>query len=215
MNLANTTAAEKKSIQKMIDTAPFVLKKGKFEDRSSFVLSALAKHWEKPELFNPEKSSFRTYIFNNAKNLAIDASRSWAEKQNRNAVRISDTDKDGENVTHKFEKFLVDSSADFAANDSKTEQMAAFMAKLNTLPETAKKVVLMKLAGHKGQAIADALNITLGNVKATQNRAFHKIGMAHVLDNLKNLSQGYKEEKKTESSYMSRAEIAALELELA
>lgn len=215
MDLANLTKKERIAIEKMIVTAPFVLNRGAFEDRSSFLVTALAKHWEKPELFNAEKSSFRTYIFNIARNVAIDASRTKGAKMSKLCtVHLSETNESGENVSHKFEKYLTDKSADFAAEDSKNEQIAEFMAKLETLPEIAKKVVLMKLGGHKGQEIADTLNITLANVKTTQNRAFHKIGMAHVLVNLKNLSQGYKDEKK-ESVYLDQKEIDRLKYELA
>lgn len=215
MDLLNLTPAQVTEIQQMIDSAPYTLKVGNFEDRSSFVSLALAKHFKKPHLFNSEKSLFRTYILNIATNAAIDAHRSKGSKMSKLCtVRLSETGKDGEDVSHKFEKYLSDSSADFAAENSKNEQITAFMAKLETLPEIAKKIVLMKLSGHKGQTIADTLNIPLGTVKATQNRAFHKIGMSHVLENLKSLSQGYKEEKK-ESLFLDQKEIDRLKYELA
>lgn len=215
MDLLNLTPAEKTVIQDLIDSAPYTLKVGEFDERSSFVTLALAKHFKKPHLFNSEKSKFNTYILNIATNCAIDAHRSKGSKMSKLCtVRLSETNKSGEDVSHKFEKYLADSSADFSAENDKVAMLAAFMDKVNTLPETAKKVVLMKLDGYKGQEIADTLNITLANVKTTQNRAFHKIGYSHILDSVKELSQGYKNEKK-ESTYMSRAEIATLELELA
>lgn len=215
MDLLNLTPAEKVQIQSLIDSAPYVLKVGEFDERSSFVTLALAKHFRKPYLFNSEKSEFFTYIINIAVNCAIDAHRSKGSKMSKLCtVRLSETGKDGEDVSHKFEKYLTDNSADFSAESDKKVIFDTFMAKVNTLPELAKNMLLMKLQGYKLQTIADELNAPLGTVKGTINRAFFKIGYSHLLSDVKDLSQGYKEDKK-ESSYMSRAEIAAKELELA
>lgn len=52
MDLLNLTPAEKVEIQSLIDSAPYVLKVGDFDQRSSFVTLALAKHFKKPHLFN-------------------------------------------------------------------------------------------------------------------------------------------------------------------
>lgn len=203
--------------QPIINSAPFVMKGVNRELAKDYVSAAFAKYWANPTAYNPAKSNFRTFIFNSAQNLAIDERRTKAERTSRLAsVKLSETDADGENVSYRLEKFLADNSADFEAGTDKTDKINSFMEKVNTLPDVAKNVVLMKLGGFKGQEIADKLNITLSNVKVTQNRAFHKMGMSHVLDNLKKLSQGYKEEKEVfESSYMSQKEIDELTAKLA
>ena len=215
MDLLNLTPAQKVEIQSLIDSAPYVLKVGEFDERSSFVTLALAKHFRKPYLFNSEKSEFFTYIINIAVNCAIDAHRSKGSKMSKLCtVRLSETGKDGEDVSHKFEKYLTDNSADFSAESDKKVIFDTFMAKVNTLPELTKKMLLMKLQGYKLQTIADELDVPLGTVKGTINRSFHKIGYSHLLDNVKDLSQGYKDEKK-ESVYLDQKEIDRLKYELA
>lgn len=215
--LAITQKEQSAFAQPIINSAPFVMKGVNREFAKDYVSMAFAKYLANPTAYNSEKSNFRTFIFNSAQNLAIDERRTKSERTSRLAsVKLSETDTDGENVSYRLEKFLIDNSADFEAGTEKTDKLKSFMEKLNTLPEVAKNVVLMKLEGFKGQEIADTLNITLGNVKATQNRAFHKMGLSHVLDNLKKLSQGYKEDKEIfESTYMSQKEIDQLTAELA
>lgn len=218
-NLADLNAADQRVlIGEMTSAAPAILKGTNRELAVDYVQMALLKYWEKPTAYNSDLKSFRGFIFDSARRLAIDCHRSKGETMSRRAsVKLSETNKDGESVAYSLERHLIDGSkgANFAGAIEANEKLKAVAAKLT---ERQMMIFQLEAEGYSNKEIAEYLEIKDTTLRQDVFKA-RKALQAETGYGTKGTTKAAKaerqENKEFEPTYMNAKEIAQLEYEMA
>lgn len=139
----------------------FLLRQGRSADEAENIAQdAMLSVWRKADLFNPDKSSARTWVYAIVRNRMIDLQRS-AGREMRGKER------------YKNESGIEDVTDGGVTDDASRDRLQKLLDELP--PEQSQTLVMSYVEGKSHKEISDEIGLPLGTVKSRIRIGFQRL----------------------------------------
>ena len=114
--------------------------------------------WEKRKDFT-HINALKSFLYTSVRNKCLNHLKHQSVRKKHEAALVYELESD-----HSFSNHVVEE-----------ETIAALLAEIKMLPESAQEIMILALNGMKNQEIADELNISINTVKTQKKIAYSKL----------------------------------------